>query len=137
MDNNQEVVSGLAKDIVDRVNRIDELEAQIKQLEEEVKPLKENFLTLMRNQDIDEMRMHGSVFRYKKKLRTSVLKNGPGLDYLRNHDLGHLIKEEVDSRTLAKVFSDLSEAGQLDLCDQEAWKKNGISVFMQDLLEVK
>jgi hypothetical protein len=137
MDNNQEVVSGLAKDIVDLVNRIDELKAQAKQLEGELNPLKENFLTLMKNQEIDEMRMHGSVFRYKRKLRASVLKTGGGLDYLREHDLGHLIKEEVDSRTLAKVFNDLSEAGQLDLSDQEAWKNNGISVFMQDLLEVK
>jgi hypothetical protein len=132
-----EAINDVAKDIVERLLKVKELKMQQEILEDEMKPLKEHFLNSMKGLGIEELKTCGATFKYKVKTRASVLKAGNGFQYLRDHNMSHLIKEEVDSRTLAKVFDELSKDGLIDLSDTETLHNQGFSVFLQDVLEVK
>lgn len=92
---------------------VDELEYVLKQFKDARERLKTEIMPAKFDEaGVSSITVNGHRFTKSERLRVSMSDKDNGMQWLRDHDLGDLIKETVNAQTLAATARSLLEEGR-------------------------
>lgn len=112
----------------------DNLDGRVSELETKIKDIQKEMLQVMSNAGMESFRTPRGLFYTHTATRARVLNPEAAFEFLRENNLGGLIKETVNANSLSSDIRRLAEEGAIALEDLEA---NGIGVFIDESVRIR